>query len=153
MGLNTVALADYLHPERVVFLVGSPSRRDILLLLAELTSRNMSTRDRTAFVKAIFEREDVASTALAAGVAIPHARLTNLDRCLVTIGIARDGVDWASRDGQPVRLIVMIAARERERSEHLHLMATLAARLGDRGLIDRMVTAADAQQALGQLIG
>lgn len=152
MSLNTVALGEYLDPARVVFLAGSPSRRDILLLLAEVTGQTMAPRDRTAFIKAIFEREDVASTALAAGVAIPHARLGNLDRCLVTLGIARDGVDWASRDGQPVRLVVMIAARERERSEHLHLMATLAARLGDRGLIDRMVTAKDAQQALDQLL-
>jgi mannitol/fructose-specific phosphotransferase system IIA component (Ntr-type) len=146
-----VDLAPFLSPERVVFLTGSPSKRDALLYLAEVTAAHFPPKDRAAYVKAIFEREDVTSTGIGNGVAIPHARLPTLSGCVVSVAIALGGIDFAARDQLPVRLVVMIAARDRDRAEHLRVLASVAARLQDEALRRRLLEAHDAQAVIEAL--
>jgi mannitol/fructose-specific phosphotransferase system IIA component (Ntr-type) len=148
-----VDLGPFLSAERVVFLNGAPSKRDALLYVAEITAAQFPPKDRAAFVKAIFEREDVTSTGIGNGVAIPHARLPSLPGCVISVAICLAGVDFAARDQQPVRIIVMIAARDRDRAEHLRVLASVAARMQDEGLRDRLVHSHDAATVVGMLAG
>lgn len=145
MGEPLLDLAPFLHPERVVFLTGSPSKRDALLYVAEVTAAGFPPKDRAAFVKAIFDREDVTSTGIGNGVAIPHARLPSLPGCMISVAICQGGVDFGSRDGKAVRILVMIAARDRDRAEHLRVLASVAARLQDAGRRERLLEAKSAQ--------
>ena len=147
------ALASFLDPQRVVFVSGSPSQRDVLLQLAELTGSDWTIAQRAYFLKALFDREAVTTTAIGGGIAVPHARLTHLDRCRVTIGLAPGGVEWLARDSQPVRLIVLIAARENDRAEHLRLLAAVASRLNDLARRERVIQATSAEEALTELAG
>ncbi len=146
-------LAGFVDVERVAFLAGSPAQRDVLLQLAELTGSDWLPSQRAQFLKALFDREAVTTTAIGGGIAVPHARLTHLDRCRVTLGLAPAGIHWLARDGQPVRLIVLIAAREQERTEHLRLLAEVASRLGDLERRERVISAGSAEEALRELTG
>lgn len=146
-------LAPFLSPERVVFLAGSPSKRDALLYVAEITAAHFPPKDRAAFVKAIFDREDVTSTGIGNGVAIPHARLPALPGCVISVAICLGGIDFAARDQQPVRLIVMIAARDRDRAEHLRVLATVASFMQDASLRDRLIHSHDAAAVVSMLAG
>jgi mannitol/fructose-specific phosphotransferase system IIA component (Ntr-type) len=148
-----VDLGPFLNAERVVFLNGSPSKRDALLYLAEITAAQFPPKDRAAFVKGIFDREDVTSTAIGHGVAIPHARLPSLPGCVISVAICLAGIDFGARDQKPVRIVVMIAARDRDRAEHLRVLASVAARLQDEGLRDRLLHAHNALAVLESLRG
>ena len=147
-----IDLAPYLHPERVVFLNGTPSKRDALLYIAEVTAAQFPPKDRAAFVKAIFDREDVTSTGIGNGVAIPHARLPTLPGSLITVAICLSGIDFTSRDGKPVQIVIMIAARDRDRAEHLRVLASVASRLQDEALRRHLLEAKSAQAVLDILI-
>jgi mannitol/fructose-specific phosphotransferase system IIA component (Ntr-type) len=147
-----VDLGTFLHPERVVFLSGTPSKRDALLYLAEVTAAQFPAKDRAAFIKAIFDREDVTSTAIGNGVAIPHARLPTLPGCLISVAICQGGIDFCARDARPVHLVVMIAARDRDRSEHLRVLASVASRLQDAQLRARLLAAHAATEVIETLI-
>jgi mannitol/fructose-specific phosphotransferase system IIA component (Ntr-type) len=136
-----VDLASYLDPARVVFLDGSPPKRDALLAIAEVITARFAPKERTAFLKAIFDREDVTSTGIGNGIAIPHARLPSLNGCLIAVAICPGGIDFGARDGKPVRLVVMIAACDRDRAEHLRVLASVAARLQDERLKERLLAA------------
>jgi mannitol/fructose-specific phosphotransferase system IIA component (Ntr-type) len=149
MAFCPIDLTPYLDPARVLFLPATvTTRRDAIVALAELTANGFSARDRSGFLTALFDREDVATTAIGGGIALPHARLPHLPACLATLGISHGGLDFAARDGQPVHLVLMLAARMQDRTEHLHLMATLAERLRRPGLVARVLEATDARQAI-----
>jgi mannitol/fructose-specific phosphotransferase system IIA component (Ntr-type) len=144
MTFHPVELAPFLDPARVLILPNHiTTRRDALVALAEVTANGFSAKDRSGFLSALFDREDVATTAIGGGIALPHARLPHLPACLVTVGISHGGIAFDARDGQPVHLILLLAARMQERVEHLRLMATLAERLRRPGLMERVMAAGD----------
>ena len=152
MTFHPVELVPFLDPARVLVLPNHvTARRDALVALAEITANGFSAKDRSGFLSALFDREDVATTAIGGGIALPHARLPHLPACLVTIGISHVGVNYDARDGQPVHLILLLAARMQERVEHLRLMATLAERLRRPGLVAQILAAPDSQTVVGLL--
>lgn len=146
-----VDLGPFLHVERVVFLNGSPSKRDALLYVAEVTAATFPPKDRAAFIKAIYEREDVTSTGIGSGIAIPHARLPSLPGCVISVAVCAQGIDFAARDDKPVHILAMIAARDVDRSEHLRVLASVASRLQDPDRRKRLLSAHDAQTVIDTL--
>jgi mannitol/fructose-specific phosphotransferase system IIA component (Ntr-type) len=146
-----VDLAPFLSTDRVVFIDDAPSKRDALLYIAEVTAARFPPKDRAAFVKAIYEREDVTSTGMGCGVAIPHARLPSLPGCVISIAICAQGIDFSARDSRPVHIIAMIAARDRDRAEHLRVLASVAALLQDPALRERLLSAHDADSVIAAL--
>lgn len=146
-----IDLAAFLAPERVAILRGSPSRRETLELLAGLIAEGWDEAHRAGFLAALFDRELLTTTAIGGGLAVPHARVEHLDACRVALGIVPAGVSWESRDGQPVRIVVCIAAREQQRTEHLQLLAAVASRLADPARRERLIAAEDAATAIAAL--
>lgn len=126
MPAAATSLADFLSVERVAFIPDGHSLRDTLIELAELAGESWGPTQRSTFIKALFDREAVTTTAIGGGIAVPHARLSHLDRCTITLGIAPGGVPWNARDEQPAEVIVLIAAREDAPNEHLRLLAAVA---------------------------
>jgi Kef-type K+ transport system membrane component KefB/mannitol/fructose-specific phosphotransferase system IIA component (Ntr-type) len=82
--------------------------------------------------RAVLDRERIMPTGLANGVAVPHARLAALDRPIVAVGIAKDGIDFRARDGQPSRLIFLVLTPEGAAEAQLELLAEIAKTFGDR---------------------
>ena len=69
------------------------------------------------FVRLVEERERVASSGWENGVAVPYARVNGLPHPLVVVGKTQRGIDFDSRDGRPVRLIVLILTGDNQ-SQH-----------------------------------
>jgi len=126
MPAAATSLAAYLSIERVAFIPDGHSQRDTLIELAELAGESWLPTQRSTFIKALFDREAVTTTAIGSGIAVPHARLAHLDRCTITLGIAPGGVAWNARDEKPAEVIILIAAREDAPNEHLRLLAAVA---------------------------
>jgi PTS system nitrogen regulatory IIA component len=93
------------------------------------------------------QREALGSTALGGGVALPHCRVSGLERSVVVVARLRSGVDYGAPDGAPVRLFVAIATPAEQPGSHLRLLADLARRLRDRGQVERLLET-DAVEAL-----
>ena len=125
-------------PDRVVVLPGTPSKALSISALADLATTDLPAHDRVAFIRAVLEREDVTTTAIGAGVAIPHARSPAISHCRIAIGVIPRGTAWGAADGLPIRLALLIAARESDHAEHLRVMAALAMRLRRPGLAERL---------------
>ncbi len=141
-----------LDPARVLILPGQPSKALTIAALAEIATSSLSAHDRVQFIRAVLEREDVTSTAIGSGVAIPHARTAALDRCRLAVGVLPNGVPWGAADGKPVHLALLIAARESDHAEHLRVMAGLAVRLRKPGLAERLRTTSDRQAIIDALL-
>jgi len=82
-------------------------------------------------VRALFEREKLASTGVGMGVAIPHVKLKGLDSVVCNLCVHHQGLEWAAVDGEPVHILFTVLRPEREgenykESEHIQMMSWIA---------------------------
>src|ERR1700753_592510 len=76
--------------------------------------------------RALLEREQLGSTGLGQGVAMPHCKLKGMDEGLLAIGVANPGVDFGAPDGEPVSVFFLVLSPEESPAPHLPTRATLA---------------------------
>lgn len=124
MTVGAIALQNYLDPNLCTFL-DADSRDEALSFLVNLLAFHGKVKDPQAFYKAIIQREEMVSTGIGMGIAVPHAKLAEFDSFFVAIGLHPRGIPWGSLDGIPVRLIFMIGGPENQQTEYLKLLSAL----------------------------
>lgn len=82
--------------------------------------------EEAEFVSAIARRENMESTGIGLGVAIPHARTKAVSSIVLAFGRSDSGVDFSSLDGKPSHLIFLIAAPEEQKTEYIMTLARLS---------------------------
>lgn len=121
-----IAIEDVLTKERVLFLDASV-KREVLNVLIDGLAQTPEIVDRDELASEIFHREELMSTGIGLGVAIPHVRLPSLNKMIMSAALLRSGLDdYDSLDGQPVQLVFMIAAGNHQHAEYLRLLSSLA---------------------------
>lgn len=109
---------------------------DALGVLVELQEAGGIITNGTAYYNAVCEREAAGgSTAIGAGIALPHACNAGVAAPGVAALTLRRGIDWGAADGVPVDLIFMIAVPPGAQSAHLQILARLVSLLGDEDLV------------------
>lgn len=152
LGPTLVDLAAYVSTERVRFLASGLEKPVALRELAELTASHPSVTDRGAFLQAIYEREEVSSTGIGGGIAVPHAKIPSVAGFVISIGISRAGIDFKAKDQRPVHLLVMIAASDSARDTYLKVLATVAARLKNEAVCRSMREAPDGAAVISAML-
>jgi len=97
--------------------------------------------DKDDALKAILKRESNFSTALGHQTAFPHARLASLSRPLLAIGKSREGIDFPSPDGQPVKVVFLILTPFNEPTLQLNILAQLSGLISNVTLRKRLLSA------------
>ncbi len=118
-------IADYLDDRLVAFL-DVDTRDEAIDLLIDILDKADKLPDRSAFRNAILHREQLVSTGIGMGVAVPHAKLAGLSEFFIVIGIqTKKGIDWNALDKAPVRLVFLIGGPEGHQSEYLQILSLL----------------------------
>ncbi len=99
-------------------------------------------QDEETFLADILKRENLESTGIGLGVAIPHARTTAASELLLAFGRSANGVDFDSLDGKPSHLIFLIAAPEENKSQYIMALARLSKILHKEEMRTRLSKAA-----------
>jgi PTS system fructose-specific IIC component/PTS system nitrogen regulatory IIA component len=81
---------------------------------------------REEILDALREREAKMSTGIHKGIAIPHGKTNVLENVRGVLGISRKGVDYDALDGQPVYLLFMVIAPQKDSEKHLRILKRLA---------------------------
>ena len=149
--INPIQAESILSLHRILFLNYS-SKRDTLLTLAENLAAAPQVKNRQELASEILKREDLMSTAIGCGIAIPHVRLSSVTDLVVSVGISRtDIVDFHPLDDEPVRLVFMIAAAQNQHAYYLQTLSWFSARLKNRELRDSLLSAQTPQEAFNLL--
>lgn len=106
--------------------MGAQTKKEALRELSQALSGAVDGLDAAQLLDLLLEREQLGTTAMGDGIAIPHARIETLDRLLVGFGRSREGVDFDSVDGQPTHLFFLLVAPGKEGSAHLLTLARLS---------------------------
>lgn len=107
--------------------------------------------DRAQVLAAIKERESKMSTGIMHGIAIPHGRCACVDGVIGAVGISRQGVDYQSLDGAPVRLVFMFVCGENEAESHLEVLKELASVLQEPSFSKSMMEKTSAEDVYQML--
>ena len=90
-------------------------------------------------IEALKEREKIMSTGIGFGIAIPHARLKSVKEMTFAIGISKKGIDFDSIDSNPVHLVILVAAGEKQHKEYLKLLSSIMTILKKEKIKDRII--------------
>jgi mannitol/fructose-specific phosphotransferase system IIA component (Ntr-type) len=148
-----MALADYLSEKLICMDLQSRERDEVIrdLLNTLVACKAMPAKLVERALAAILDRERLGSTAIGRGVAVPHARLEELEEVLVAFGYSRAGVQFNALDSQPVHDVFLVIAARGRADEYLDLMERIT-HLVQNDDFRRFVSRAKGQREVIELI-
>ena len=106
------------------------TKKSILEKISDLLSKPSGV-SRNDIFKKLYAREKLGSTSIGKGVAIPHARIQNIEYPFLSIVILDEPVEFDNIDSLDVDIIVSIIVPEKNYNDHLELLACLSSKLDD----------------------
>ena len=138
---NMVPIQSILSAHRILFL-DHASKKDALVALAQNLADAPQIKNKKELTTEILKREELMSTAIGCGIAIPHVRLSSVTDLVVSVGISRkDIVDFHPLDDEPVRLIFMIAAASNQHTYYLQTLSWFSSKLKNKALRESLLNA------------
>lgn len=119
-------ISEIILPDGVVLDVKNTEKIAVIKELAQILIDKNIVTNPDEFFSAILRRENLESTGIGQGVAIPHARTTAVKNIVIVFGRSTTGVDFSSLDGLPSYLIFLIAAPEDKKTEYIMTLARLS---------------------------
>jgi PTS system nitrogen regulatory IIA component len=138
-----MTIEDFLAPDDVLFGLRMSGK---LALLDALSRRAGESLDLPAadLLAALLRREELGSTGIGDGIAIPHARLEAVRRPHGIFARLREPIEFGAVDDRPVDLVVLLLLPAGPSADHLNALAAVARRLRDRETATAMRQARDA---------
>lgn len=142
-------VAEVLRKERIAENLSAASKEEALAKLTDLLYESGALSDRDAFLEDVLNREAVSTTGIGNGIAIPHGKSANVKETTVAIGRLKDEVEWESVDDKPVKLIVLLAVNEEDKTGvHVKLLSGMARKLAAEQTCKRLLDAKDADEII-----
>ncbi len=104
--------------------------------------------DIDALIKALIEREEIMSTGIGFGLAIPHAKINVVKKMAFAIGISKKGIDFDSMDGRPVHLIILVAAGEKQHKNYLKLLSSIMSMLKNEQVKEKIIKSESTEEII-----
>jgi mannitol/fructose-specific phosphotransferase system IIA component (Ntr-type) len=101
------------------------------LVSALVESGDIHAETKEDIIAAILKREELGSTGIGRGVAVPHTKHASVDRLVGTVGVSGTGVDFASLDGERVQLFFLLVSPPERPGDHLRALESITRQLRD----------------------
>jgi nitrogen PTS system EIIA component len=147
-----IELAEILSPGAVVLDVKAGSKRQVLRTLAERVAEAHGLEAGTV-LDALLNREKLGTTGIGDGLAIPHAKLDELDRLVGVFARLETPVSFEALDDEPVDLVFLLLAPTDAAADHLKALARVARIFRDEALCSALRRAATSSAAFDLLVG
>lgn len=140
-------ISDHLHVDCIDINVNSDDKKEIIEGLAKLLFKQYSELDEKEALYSLVARENLLSTGIGEGIAIPHARLDQCNDVYVAIGLMRNEVDFNSLDGKPVQIVILAFFPKDKVNLQLRMLAKVSRLMQKEELKTELMTARTAQEA------
>ncbi len=124
---------DLVANESIIGSLVSNTRNEVLAEMVDKLIKvgEIPADSREGILGALIEREEITSTGLGQGIAIPHAKHPTINKMIGLIARSKEGVDYDALDGKPVHLFVMLLSSQELIQQHLESLAYVAKNLND----------------------
>ena len=101
------------------------------LVAGLVAAKEIAADEQESIVKAIMKREELGSTGIGRGVAVPHTKHPSVSRLIGTVGVSSEGVDFNSLDGEKVQLFFLLISPPDRPGDHLRALENISRQLRD----------------------
>ena len=111
----------------------STDKTSVIAELVEslLSAGEIKPADKDDIVKAILKREELGSTGIGRGIAVPHTKHPSVNKLIGTVGVSTNGVEFESLDGEKVQLFFLLVSPPDRPGDHLRALENISRQLRD----------------------
>jgi PTS system fructose-specific IIA component/PTS system nitrogen regulatory IIA component len=122
-----MGMCDFICREAIIPALTATTKEAVIREMVESLQKAGCFRDaeREDIVRAVLRREQLGSTGIGRGIAIPHAKYTAAHRMIGTLALSRNGVNFDSVDGEPVYVFVLLLSPQDKPGDHLRALESV----------------------------
>ena len=141
-------LCDFVVREAIISELQGTEKNEVVRELMEAlrNTGRIEEGDYEGVVKAIIKREELGSTGIGKGVAVPHTKHPCVDRLVGTVGLSKMGVNFAALDGEPVYIFFLLISPPGKPGDHLRALENISRHLKDSHFCRCLMQAASAEE-------
>ena len=141
-------ITDLIDKKSINLNLKSTNKSDVINELVELMNHSGNLKNKEEYKKAILAREELSTTGIGEGIAIPHAKTAAVKKASLATGVSKDGIDYEAFDGSFANLFFMIAAPDGANNTHLEVLARLSTILMDEDFREKLINASSEEEFL-----
>ncbi len=128
-----MSFADLLPENSIIFELLASTRDEVISEILTRIQENNLIREGSFddILNKIIERENLGSTGVGNGIAVPHTKHTSFDRPILTVARSPKGVSFGALDGEPVHLFFMLLSPDKNATDHLKALTFISTALRD----------------------
>lgn len=119
-------LSELLNPSAIVLSLEATGKSDALAELVGVLEKAHGYDSGGEILERVRRREEMMSTAIGFGVAIPHGKAASVTRMAAACAVCPDGIDFGSDDGTPTHLIILFVSPDQRATEHVRVLANIS---------------------------
>lgn len=139
-------LKGLLTSDQIIYGLRGHSKNEVINELLKTLAKCAKVKDRHLALKNVLEREDLLSTGMEKGLAIPHAKTDAVDELVVAFGLHKQGVDFNSIDGQPAHFIFLVLSPHDTSGPHIKALAQISRKLKTEQVRDQLKEASSLEE-------
>ena len=132
-------LKEILQYDNVIPNINADNKRAVLEKLAQSVTEVYPGVDYEILLKVLFEREQLGTTGIGDGIAIPHAKISGITQPIVAFARCVDGVDFDALDGKPSYIFFLLIAPEQASGQHIQVLVRIAKILKSSAFRDKLM--------------
>jgi len=124
-------LSEFLVRDSILIDLRAETKDEAIRAMVESLAKagGIQASEQEAIIGAILKREELGSTGIGRGVAVPHTKHASADRLVATIAISKDGVEFASLDGEAVHILFLLVSPHERPGDHLRALENISRHL------------------------
>ena len=140
-------LTEILHPDCIKVPLAGKDKESAITELVDLLDKAGLLTDKELALETVFMREKTRSTGIGSGIAIPHGKCKAVKELVMAVGIGAEPIDFASVDGKPVKIILLLVSPVDRTGPHIQALAQISRLMLDNQFKESFEKATSAQQA------
>ena len=124
-------ITEFLDKKGIKIGVESTEKEDVLKEMVDVLANVKDIGDKKGIVKALSDRENLGSTGIGQGIAIPHGKTDRVGGLVAVLGISHKGVNFEALDGELVYILFLLVAPKETAGPHLKALAQISRLLRD----------------------
>ena len=133
--------ADLFIPE-----LNATTKEELLTEMVNYLAAHRNLKDTQLILQMLKHREDLGSTGIGYGIAIPHGKCSGVKELVMAIGIAKDPIEFDSIDQKPVTIMVLLASPIDRTGPHIQALARISRLMLDDAFKEKLENSNSAEE-------
>ena len=132
--MDKISFGKFLTKDSIVVLHAEDKKTAFDQLVAKVS--DLAHLDRDVVSRLVWKRENMMPTGVGQGLGLPHIRVERMDNPVIIVGVCANPIaDYETQDGEPVRVIVFIAADDAKQDDYLSLLSSVSSTMRNAELV------------------